>query len=199
MRLLAIAVLSLLSMVPALSVTHGLLGLDDDVSGVIALVAAFLVTPSLLLYLWRAKPGFDALPVDPSDVVMREQVERARREIGRLLDGLDKGVMEAFVKFPLPVEDTIEHVWGMAHSHDNGAVIVSLASTPVAGLSEDMLGRRPVPAADIEDWMLRDASGKTYGGYTNLALARIYRREYGKLPRGIRKEFALFVDFSVDA
>lgn len=198
MRLLAIAVLSLLSMIPALSVTHGLLGLDDDVSGVIALVAAFLVTPSLLLYFWRSKPGFDALPVEPSDALMCEQIERAKAEIGRLLDGLDKGVLEAFVKFPLPVDGTIEHVWGMAHSHDGGAVVVSLASTPVAGLSDDMLGRRSVPLADIEDWMLRAANGKTYGGYTNLALARIYRREYGKLPRGMRREFEHFVDFSLD-
>lgn len=197
MRLLVIAVLSLLSMVPALSITHGLLGLGSDASGVIALIVAAFVTPSLLLYFWRGKPGFEAIPVDPSDLIMREQVERSRREISRLLDGLDKGVMEAFVKFPMSVDENIEHVWGVAHSHSSNAVVVSLASNPVGGMTEDMLSRRSVPMEDIEDWMLQDAAGRTYGGYTMLALVRIYQREYGKLPRRMRREFAHFVDFSL--
>lgn len=198
MRLLTIAVLSLLSMVPALTITHGLLGLSSDVSGMIAIIVAIMVTPSILLFFWKAKPGIEALPVDPSDSIMLEQVERSKREITRLLDGLDNGLMEAYVKFPIPVGDSTEHVWGVAHSHCDGAVIVSLASTPAGGLTDDMLNRRSVPIQHVEDWMLQDGSGTTFGGYTMLALARIYQREYGRLPRRVRKKFGHFVDFSLE-
>jgi uncharacterized protein YegJ (DUF2314 family) len=106
--------------------------------------------------------------------------------------------MEAYVKFPMSVDGNTEHVWGVAHSHSNGSVVVSLMSIPVGGLSEDMLNRRSVPMKQVEDWMLLDSSGKTYGGYTMLALAQIYRREYGKLPRRMRKELEQFADFSLD-
>lgn len=197
MRLPVIAVLSLLSAVPALSLTHGVLGLSDDVSSIFAIVAVF-ASAICLLYLWRHKPGFEALPVDPADPIMLRQIERSRREIDRLFAGIDQGKLEAFVKFPMEVGGHTEHVWGLAHACTAEAIVVSLVSTPVGGLSEDMLNRRSVPVADVEDWMLQDASGKSFGGYTMLALAQIYRREYGRLPRKIRNGLAGFVDFSLE-
>jgi len=197
MRLLAIALISLLALVPALAVTHRFMGLGSDVSGVISMIFAFLVTPALLLRIWRDKPGFDALPVDRDDPVMLEQVARAKRELGRFLEGLNQNRMEAFIKFPLAVHGDTEHVWGVAHSFSDGVFVTSLASNPVGGLSDEMLNRIRVPVDDLEDWMLQDAAGKTYGGYTMLALARIYEREYGRLPRKIRKELEPFVDLEL--
>jgi len=194
MRLLAIALISLLALVPALAFTHRFLGLGSDLSGIISMVFAFLVTPALLLRYWRHKPGFEALPVDRDDPVMRGQVARAKRELGRFLDGLNQNRMEAFIKFPLAVDGGTEHVWGVAHSFSDGFFVASLASNPVGGLSEEMLNRIRVPVDDLEDWMLQDASGKTYGGYTMLALARIYERTYGRMPRKMRKQFENFVD-----
>lgn len=197
MRLLAIALLSMLSMVPALTVTHGLLGLSNDTSGVLSLVVAFLVTPALLLHFWRHKPGFEALPVEPTDPIMLGQVERSRSEIGRFIEGLSQGKLEAYIKFPLTVQGNTEHVWGVAHSFSGEVFVASLASTPVGGVTDKMLNRLSVRLDEVEDWMLQDAAGKAYGGYTMLAMARIYEREYGRLPRKMRKEFAHFADFDI--
>lgn len=199
MRLLAIALLSISSMVPALTVTHGLMGLSSGNSGVVAMVVAFLVTPALLLHFWRHKPGFEALPVDPTDPIMLKQIERSKREIGRFVDGLNQRKLEAYIKFPLTVHDSTEHVWGVAHSFSDGVFVTSLASRPVGGLTEDMLDRICVGVDDVEDWMLQDSCGKAFGGYTMLALAQIYEREHGRLPRRMRRELSHFADFDLGA
>lgn len=197
MRLLVIALVSLLMLVPFLAFTHRFLGWDDDVAGIVSMVLAFVLTPMLLLRLWREKPGFEALPVDPHDPVMLEQVARARRELPRFLEGLGENRLEAYIKFPLVVNGGTEHVWGVAHAHVDGTFVTSLASTPVAGLEPELLNRLSIPIGDVEDWMLQDAAGKTFGGYTHLALARIYQREYGRMPRRMRKDLEAFVDLDL--
>ena len=59
-----------------------------------------------------------------------------------------------------------------------------------------MYERFEIPLKDIEDWMLVDSRGKTQGGYTILAHAKIYQRDYGKVPKKYLKDLERFTDFT---
>jgi hypothetical protein len=54
-----------------------------------------------------------------------------------------------------------------------------------------------VPLAAIEDWTLIDGAGAIDGGYTHVALARLYKREKGFMPHAMRKQLAAFRDLDL--
>ncbi|TCK02586.1 DUF2314 domain-containing protein [Marinobacterium mangrovicola] len=193
-RLLAITFISFCSVVPFLMVFHRFLELDDDVAGYISFFLAWIITPAILLRIWKVPPYFEALPVDIDDPIMQEQINRAKNEFGIFISGLKDGKLESFIKFPYEIEGNTEHIWGVAHSIKGEAVIASLASDPVGETPEELLERLDVPFDDIEDWMLQDSKGLNQGGYTLLAMAKIYERDFGKLPKRYAKELEPFVD-----
>jgi uncharacterized protein YegJ (DUF2314 family) len=180
--------------VPFLALFHRYLGLEDDMAGYLSFFFAWILLPVILLRIWKGKPDIEVLPVDVDDPIMTEMIEKSKAEIGRFLKGLEEGKLEALIKFPLTVDDRTEHVWGIAHAKSENVIITSLASQPVGEIPEEAYERISVPLAEIEDWMLQDASGKSYGGYTMLAMAKIYEREYGKLPKKYIKDLEPFAD-----
>jgi uncharacterized protein YegJ (DUF2314 family) len=123
-------------------------------------------------------------------------MERSRSELNRFLEGLEEGKKEAYVKFPYQFGDEIEHVWGLAHTVKDGSVIASLESNPVGEVTEEVYERLSIDLDSVEDWMLVDRSGKTYGGYSILGLAKVYTRDYGKLPKAYTRDLGRFVDFT---
>ncbi len=127
---------------------------------------------------------------------MLECIERSRREFARFKAGLAEGRKNAFVKYPVTTKQGTEHVWGVAHALDGDRAIVSLANTPVGELTDAELRdlRSSVPLSDIEDWLLVRKDGKCEGGYTHLALAKIYRRLHGTFPKKYLRELEPFVD-----
>lgn len=193
-RLIIIAVISTIMIVPYLILFDSFMGIDNSIAGGMALFFGYIVTPIILLKIWKSKPDLDALPVDIDDPLMSEQIGIAKGQIDRFFTGLDGGKLEAYVKFPMDIEGDTEHVWGLAHSKNEQYVVVSLVSNPVGHPSEEAYERMNIPISDIEDWMLQDAHGTTQGGYTLYAMAKIYEREYGKLPKRYAKDLEPFID-----
>ena len=137
----------------------------------------------------------EPMPVDSDDPLMLKANEQARRESNRLKRGLHEGRKQALLKFPLKTADgETEHIWAVIHSIDGETATITLANEPV-GTLEDENPRQQVHMSDMEDWMLVDGDGKAEGGYTHLAMARIFKREKGYLPRAIKQGLRDFTDF----
>lgn len=156
----------------------------------------WVVTPMMLLHFWKVKPSPDVIPVDINDPIIQDLVERSRSELNRFVNGLEEARQEAYVKFPYVFSGETEHVWGLAHSIKEGHVVVSLESNPVGEVTEEVYERLRIDMDTVEDQILVDSSGKTYGGYSILGLAKVYTRDYGKLPKSYARDLARFVDFS---
>lgn len=127
---------------------------------------------------------------------MQEAIAHAQAELPRFLAGLAAGSKEAFVKYPMATHgETTEHVWGVAHWQDGRDVIVSLMSEPVRTSEAEANARVRVPLDQIEDWIMTDRKGLAEGGYSHLAMVKIYRRLYRRAPRrGELKRLDAFID-----
>lgn len=195
-RIFLIAIISLFSLFPFLVITTQLFGLNDSAGGVVSIILGWVILPTILLKLWESMPNLDALPINIDDPVMTEYIALAKAGFSRFIVGLNEGRLEAYVKFSHEFGGEIEHVWGLAHTQQGNHIIVSLASTPVGEFGEEVLERMQVPIDAIEDWMLVNAKGESQGGYTIFAAAKIYERDYGKLPRKYAKDLERFLDFT---
>jgi uncharacterized protein YegJ (DUF2314 family) len=143
----------------------------------LAMILAWGVTPVALLCLWRPRPSLNVMPIGRSEPEMREAIARAQADLPRFLAGLAAGTKEAFVKYPMSTRGgTTEHVWGVAHYQEGQDVVVSLASEPVMPFQDGYDARERVPLHEIEDWILTDRAGRAEGGYSHLAMVRVYRR-----------------------
>lgn len=119
-----------------------------------------------------------------------------KSEIARFIDGLEKKRNDPFVKFPYKFDGKIEHVWGLAHQIKNDDVIVSLKSMPIGEPTDDEFERLSIKLKSIENCMLVDPKVKKHEEYSILELAKIYTRDYGKLPRSCTKYLARLVGLS---
>ena len=135
------------------------------------------------------------LPIETGDPLMAAAIERARREMHRFKAGLAEGRREALVKYAMQTGfGDNEHVWAVAHTVDSDAVIVTLMSEPVGDSAEVKNERIRVPLAEVEDWLLIDDGGRMEGGFTQIAMAKIYKRAKGYVPYAIRKGLPNFAD-----
>lgn len=141
---------------------------------------------------------FGPQAIDPQDPLIVAATDQARNEVNRLKEAVNEGRKQVFIKFPLGMQNgATEHIWGLVHQIEREDVIVSLANEPIdTPKNEDL--RIRVALADIEDWVLLSSDGSTEGGYTMKAIAQIYKRDKGYLPRTLRKELAVFKDFRIE-
>lgn len=144
----------------------------------------------------RAFPGQPPpLPIATGDPIMAAAMERARREFRRFARGLAEGRREALVKYAMKTGyGDNEHVWAIAHTLEGDEIVTSLASQPVGADADTSLERRRIKKADVEDWLLIDADGRIEGGFTQIAMAKIYKRDEGYVPYAIRKSLTDMTD-----
>ena len=195
-RLIVIGIVALISLFPLYSFTTQQLGLNENLGAIVSLAIGWIALPILLLKLWQLKPNLETLPVDKDDPTMQEHISIAKSKLDLFLEGLAAGQCEAYIKFPYDFDGVIEHIWGLAHAESDGYIVTSLASGPVSEVGEELMERIKVKIGDIEDWMLTDSKGFSRGGYTILAMAKIYEKEYGKLPKRYAEDLERFTDFS---
>ncbi len=137
------------------------------------------------------------VPIEPGEPLMEAAFDRARREFARFEKGIAEGRKEALVKYAMKTGyGDNEHVWAVAHTIDRGEVVTSLVTQPVGDVGAPPANneRRRIPKREIEDWVLIDESGRTEGGFTQIAMAKIYKRDKGYVPWAIRKSLSDFVD-----
>jgi uncharacterized protein YegJ (DUF2314 family) len=146
----------------------------------------------------RVFPTYYApIPINHDDPVMKESVATARREFARFSKGVREGRKQPFIRFPLKAPSgEVEHIWALVHSLADAVVQASLANDPVHS-QENRDPRFAVAIEDIEDWILVDGNGVTEGGYTHLAMARLYKKEKGFVPRAMQKQLAAFKDLEL--
>lgn len=196
MRHIVVAIVSLFSLFPLLMFITEVCGLSDDVGAIVSVILSWIVLPSIMLGFWKGQPDPSIIPLNVNDPIMQDQIIKAKSELARFIDGLNSGELEAYIKFPYEFGGEIEHVWGVAHSYQEGVFVVSLASEPVGEPEQDMPSRIKIKETDLEDWTLTDSKGSTKGGYTMLAMARIYEANYGQLPKAYAQDLRRFVDFN---
>ena len=102
------------------------------------------------------------IPIETGEPLMEAAMERARREFDRFARGLAEGKREALVKYAIKTGyGENEHVWGIAHAIDDGAVVTSLMSEPV-GDADVKVERQRLPIDEVEDWILLDPDGRRF-------------------------------------
>lgn len=137
------------------------------------------------------------LPIETDDPLMKEAFDRAKREWRRFERGLAEGKREALIKYPMKTGyGDNEHVWAVAHSIDDGHVVATLASQPVGEDVELKNERQRIRIEDVEDWLLIEDGGRMEGGFTQIAMAKIYQRDKGYVPYAIRKTLPDMVDLN---
>jgi uncharacterized protein YegJ (DUF2314 family) len=195
-RLLVIAVISLFLF---FFVTAWLSHIfSSNVAAALAAFLMFIVFPALIMkYVWKSYPPISVVEVDPGDPDMEECIRRSRSEVSRFIKGMHESKKEAFVKYIIETEyDTTEHVWGMAHAIEGDSIVVSMVNEPVNDFEKgsEPDPRNKIQLTDIEDWMLVDRQGNCEGGYTHLGLVKIYKKQYGKVPRKYLRDLSNFID-----
>lgn len=195
LRNLTLALIGFVAFLPCLYLLKNLAGLPQQPAFWLALLISWLGLPLLISRIWRTKPDLAALVVDADEPLMLAQVRRAQQQLPRFLTGLEQGELEAYIKYPQAFADETEHLWALAHERRGEEIIVSLASEPLTAVDPALPARQRVRLDDIEDWMLIDSQGKTQGGYTVLAMAQIYQRDYGSLPAAYVRDLQDFSDF----
>lgn len=137
------------------------------------------------------------MPIETDDPLMKEAFDRAKREWRRFERGLAEGRREALIKYPLKTGyGDNEHVWAVAHSIDQGHVVATLASQPVGDDIQLRNERQRIRIEDVEDWILMEDSGRMEGGFTQIAMAKIYKRDKGYVPYAIRKSLPDLADLN---
>jgi uncharacterized protein YegJ (DUF2314 family) len=158
-----------------------------------------LAVPAAVLYAgWRmlhASDPYAPMAVESEDSLMREAIEKARASLHVLTDGVAEARDQAFVKFPLVAPSgATEHIWGIVHAVRGDEAVVSLANDPIHEQPAGQTPRMTTRLRDAEDWMLVDQGGRIRGGYTTIAMFRIYERDHGSLPKSMRRDLEVFVD-----
>ena len=102
-------------------------------------------------------------------------------EVHRLGHPLD---LYALVKlYFVSSTNQVEHLWAEVQSVVSDTELDILLVTPPVSHSGPLDRRFIIKLDDIEDWQLRDKSGKVHGGFSQRAMFAIARRDGVKLPK----------------
>lgn len=170
-------------------------GLNDDHGAVVSIILSWIILPMVMLKIWPEKPDLECLAISKDEPIVQEYVELSKSEVSRFVEGLSNGLDEALIKFPHKFDGEVEYVWGVAHSiTNNDLIITSLASDPVGSLNNEDYARIQIPLDDIHDWMLINHEGEIKGGYSHIAMIKVYERDHGKVPKRYIKSLENFID-----
>lgn len=192
-RLLIVAIVSLLAFFPCFMVTSRIFSGDNDVAVLVALFLAWGLLPFWWLRRWQAKPRIEELVIDENDPLMIKQIARAQNELKRFIDGLNSHRFEASIRFKYAISGEEMTIWGVAHGIEDESVITSFEDLDDNG-EDIIMRRRAIPLRRVVDWMLSDSQGNVQGGYSMQGVAEIYQRDHGALAAKDVKELAVFSD-----
>lgn len=149
------------------------------------LLAVAAILAIWLFVRWRSpRPDFPPLETSPDDPLMVEALAKARATVDEFLQLVREPKESALVKLRFESNSNqVEHLWAeVLEVLGDKELGVRLVTPPVTHSGElDRLHRCNLN--DIEDWHVRDAQGKVYGGFSQRAMFAIARRDGVKLPR----------------
>ena len=159
------------------------------------LVTAGIFVLLLLFLRWRSpRPDFAPLPTAPDDPLLLEALSKAKASLNDFKRLLREPREHALVKIRfVSSANEVEHLWAEVLElpgekelgvHELG---VRLVTPPVTHSGQlDRLWRCTFD--DIEDWQVRDATGRVHGGFSQRAMFAIARRDGVKLPRKLLEQ-----------
>jgi uncharacterized protein YegJ (DUF2314 family) len=151
----------------------------------VALAAIAGVFAVWLFRRWREIPP---LKTNPDDPLLLAAYARARASTAEFLLLARQSKEPALVKLRFVTSSNqVEHLWAEVLEVASDAELrVLLVTPPVSHLG--VLDReRRLQVADIEDWQIRDSTGKIRGGFSQRAMFAIARRDGVKLPRSVMR------------
>ena len=157
--------------------------------GGILLASGFLVL-ILLILRWRSpRPDFPPLPTAPDDPLLLEALSKAKASLDDFKRLLREPREHALVKVRfVSSSNEVEHLWAeVLELPGENELGVRLVTPPVTHSGQlDRLWR--CTFEDIEDWQVRDATGRVHGGFSQRAMFAIARRDGVKLPRELLEQ-----------
>ena len=145
---------------------------------------------------WRSpSPEFPPLAISPDDPLMKDALAKAQASIGEFKRLLHAPKESSLIKLRfVSSSNQVEHLWAeVLEVLSDDELGVRLVTPPVTHSGQlDRLYRCPL--SDIEDWQVRDTSGKIYGGFTPRAMFAIARRDGVKLSKRLLQHEREFGD-----
>ena len=134
---------------------------------------------------WRSpRPDFPPLNTSPDDPLMIEALQKAKASVSEFKRLLKEAKLDALIKIRfVSSSNQVEHLWAeVLEVRGDNELEVRLMTPPVTHSGHlDRLWR--CSFEDIEDWQIRDSSGRVHGGFSQRAMFAIARREGIKLPK----------------
>ncbi len=151
-----------------------------------AILVGLAVGAAVWLFVrWRSpSPEFPPLATSPDDPLMKEALAKAQASVAEFKRLVQAPKESALIKLRfVSSSNQVEHLWAeVLEVLSDDELGVRLVTPPVTHSGQlDRLYRCPL--GDIEDWQVRDTSGKIYGGFTQRAMFAIARRDGVKLPK----------------
>jgi len=153
-----------------------------------SIIAALGLGIAVWLFMrWKSpRPEYEPLATDPDDPLMVDALVKAKAGIAQFL-GLARANREsALVKLRfVSSSNQVEHLWAeVLEILSDQELGVRLVTPPVTHSGKlDRLCRCAIE--EIEDWQVRDDTGKLYGGFSQRAMFAIARRDGVKLPKDL--------------
>jgi uncharacterized protein YegJ (DUF2314 family) len=150
------------------------------------IVVAIATGLGVWLYIrWRSpRPEFPPLNTSPDDPLMIDALSKAKASLPDFLKFLKEPYENALVKlYFLSNTNQVEHLWAEVQSVVSDTELDILLVTPPVSHSGPLDRRYICKLDDIEDWQVRDMSGKVHGGFSQRAMFAIARRDGVKLPK----------------
>jgi uncharacterized protein YegJ (DUF2314 family) len=134
--------------------------------------------------------------VDSNDPIMRAAREKALATLPAFFRLFPKHPNDCMVKFKFETDQKqTEFLWGDLREVAEDKARVFLRTPPVnhkGELPRDIV----IPISDIVDWQLERQDGTLRGGFSNLALFKIYEREEGRMHPKFAEQVARFKDLT---
>lgn len=165
------------------------------------LIAALLI---VILWLYRRmvspRPEFPPLQTRPDDPLLMEAESKARASLDTFLALARAPHDGALVKLRfVSSSEQVEHLWAeLVKVLSDTELEVRLVTPPVTHTGRlDRL--HTCTLDDIEDWHVRDPSGRMHGGFTQRAMFAIARRDGVSLPKKLLEQEKLYGDDGASA
>lgn len=162
-------------------------------------LGAILAGALLVHFVWEAlfRDPFlylGAMPIDVNDPLMLQAVEKAKTTFAKFLEVYPDHKDDSTVRFRFETDTgTVENLWGDLLDINDESATVFLRTPPVDHNGE--LDRTMTVTHDqINDWQVEFRDGTLRGGYTNVAMLKIYERERGPLHSQVLAHFERFKD-----
>ena len=122
------------------------------------------------------------MPVRDDDPLILAAEEKALATLETFLAELyPEHAQDSMIKFTYTnAQGEIERIWGDLLSYCHGKAEVYVRTAPLAPKS-DFHSKMTVDKSDIVDWSVEMRDGTLRGGFSNLALFKIYERQEGHM------------------